>query len=121
MPGAGLGELGVQLGEQRGDPVVDVLAAVVGVEAEDGEGEQPEEAFEDRDQEALGDGRDGADVLELGDLVDDVDQVDALVAVEVALVDGVDAHEAGPAVGARPPPMATRVGRVPSSTMRLRR
>ena len=47
-----------------------------------------------------------ADVLELRDLVDNVDQVDALVAVEVALVDGVHAHEAGPAAGARWPPLA---------------
>ena len=39
---------------------------------------------------------DGAGELELRHFVDGVDQVDALVAVEVALVDGVDAQEAGP-------------------------
>ena len=89
--GAGLGEaLDAQLLEQRGDAVVDVLAAVVGVEAEDREREGQQQALEQRHQEALGDADHGADELELGDLVDQVDQVDALDAVAVALVDRVD-------------------------------
>ena len=70
-PGAGLGEaLDAQLVEQPGDAVVDVLAAVVGVEAEDAEREGPQQALEQRQQEALGDADRGADELVLGDLVD---------------------------------------------------
>ena len=111
-PGAGLGEpLDAQLVEQSGDAVVDVLAAVVGVEAEDGERERQQQALEQRQQEALGDADDGADELVLGDLVDQVDQVQALDPVAVALVDGVDAHEAGPAFGPRRLPQANRRGR----------
>ena len=78
--------------------MVDVLAAVVGVEAEDGEREGQQQALEQRQQEALRDADDGADELELGDLVDQVDQVDALDAVAVALVDRVDADMARPAL-----------------------
>ena len=49
MAGAGLGEpLDAQLVEELGDAVVDVLAAVVGVEAEDGEREGPQQALEQR-------------------------------------------------------------------------
>ena len=95
--GAGLGEaLDAQLLEQRRDTVVDLLAAVVGVEAEDREREGQQQALEQRHQEALGDAGHGADELELGDLVDQVDQVDPLDAVAVALVDGVDADVARP-------------------------
>ena len=99
VPGAGLGELGVQLGEQAGDLAVDVLGAVVRMEAHDREGEEVEEALEHGQQEALRDRRHGADELVLGDFVHRVDQVDALAAVEVALVDGVHAQEAGAALG----------------------
>ena len=81
--------------------MVDVLAAVVGVEAEDREREGQQQAFEQRQQEALGDADHGADELELGDLVDQVDQVDALDAVAVALVHRVDADVARPAIGFR--------------------
>ena len=75
------------------------------MEAHDGEGEEVEEPLEHGQQEAFGDRRRGADELVLGDRrpqavgVHRVDQVEALAAVEVALVDGVDAQEAGPALG----------------------
>ena len=98
----GLGEaFDAQLVEQRGDAVVDVLAAVVGVEAENREREGQQQAFEQRQQEALRDADHGTDELELGDLVDQVDQVDALDAVAVALVDRVDADVARPALRLR--------------------
>ena len=96
----GLGErLDVEFFEQGGDPVVDVLRAIVGVEALDGKGEGLDEGLEHRQQEALGDAFDRAYELELGDLVDEIDVVEALDAVEVALMDRVDAQEAGTAVG----------------------
>ena len=57
--------------------------------------------FEHGDQEALGDGFDGADVLILGDFIDGVDVIDAFGAIAVALVDGIDAQEAGLAVRLR--------------------
>ena len=100
VPGAGLGELGVQLGEQAGDLAVDVLGAVVRVEAHDRKGEQVEQPREHGQQEALRDPRHGADELVLGDLVHRVDQVHALAAVEVALVHRVDAREPGTPLGA---------------------
>ena len=78
------------------------------MEAEDDEREQAEQAFEHRRQEAFGDRRDGADELVLRDLVYDVDQVHALGAVAVALMDGVDAQEAGHAVRPRRPADAHR-------------
>ena len=102
VAGPGLGEGGdVELVEQIGDEAVDVLAAVVGVEGVDGEGEGGEQGFEARDEEVLGDARHGAKVLELRDFVDDVDEVDPLLAAMVAEVDGVDAQIAGLAVGLR--------------------
>ncbi len=96
----------MQLVEHRGDLAVDVLGAVVGVEAEDDERQADEHLLQDRNQKGLGDRRHGADVLELGHLVDQVDGVDALDAVAVALMDGVHAHEAGLAARVRPPPLA---------------
>ena len=99
--GPGLGELAdVEFGEEPGDAVVDVLRAVVGVEAGDLEGEGGDEGFELGEEEVLGDAADGAKVLELRDFVDDVDDVDALLSAAVALVDGVDAQESGPSAGA---------------------
>ena len=82
MPGPGLGEPpDAQLLEERGDPVVDVFAAVVGVEAEDRERKGQQQPLEQRDQEALRDTRHRTDELELGDLVHQIDQIHALFAV----------------------------------------
>ena len=89
----------MELVEEVGDEAVDVLASVVGVEGLDGEGEGGDEGFEARDEEVLGDAGYGAKVLELRDFVDDVDEADALLAAAVAEVDGVDAKEAGLAIG----------------------
>ena len=96
----------MQLVEHPRDRMVDVLGAVVGVEAEDGERQRDEHPVQQRNQERLRDPGHGADMLELGDLVDQVDVVDALDPVAVALVDGVHAQVAGPAAGIRPPTLA---------------
>ena len=71
------------------------------MEAEDAERERQQQAFEQRQKEALRDAGHGADELVLGDLVHEVDEVQALDAVAVALVDGVDADVAGLPVGLR--------------------
>ena len=81
------------------------------MEADDDEREQAEQTVEHRHQEALGDRHDGADELVLRDLVDDVDQVHALGAIAVALVNGVDAQEAGQTVRLRRPALAHRHSR----------
>ena len=82
-----------------GELVVDVFGAVIGVEALGDEGIGGDQGLEHRDQETLGDGFDGADLLVLGDFVDGVDVIDAFGAVVIALVDGIDAQEAGAAFG----------------------
>ena len=89
----------MELVEEVGDLAVDVLASVVGVEGLDGEGEGGDEVLQHEHHEVLGDARHGAKVLELRDFVDDVDEVDALFAGPVAEVHGVDAQEAGLAIG----------------------
>ena len=110
LAGARLGEfLDVELVEQFGDAMVDVLGAVVAVEAVDGEGEGLDEVLQDGEEEALADALDGADKLELGDFVDGVDEVEALDAVQVALVHGVDAQPVGAAAGTRLAPLANGV------------
>ena len=53
--------------EERSDPVVDVFAAVVGVEAEDRERKGQQQPLEQRDQEALEITHYRTDELELGD------------------------------------------------------
>ena len=100
LAGAGLGELAdMQLVEQRRDPLVDVLGAIVGVESLDWKGIRLEVRFEHGEEKAFGDGLDAADVLVLCDRVDGVDVIHPLDAIEVALVNGVDAQEAGLPVG----------------------
>ena len=92
LAGAGLGELAdMQLVEQRRDPLVDVLGAIVGVESLDWKGIRLEARFEHGEEKAFGDGLDAADVLVVCDLVDGVDVIHPLDAIEVALVNGVDA------------------------------
>ena len=113
----------MQLLQQAGDPVVDVLGAVVGVETQHGEGKQPQQRLQGRDQEPLRDAPHGADVLVLSHLVHQVDEVDALHAVPVALVHGVDPQIARQAVrlGARRTAMATFAARVFVHVVRLAR
>ena len=118
-----LGELlDVELVEQLDDAVVDVLRAVVGVEAQGAEGKALEQRFEHRNQERLRDALDRADALELGDLIDQIEVIQGLDAVQIALVDSIDADEAGTTLGAglRRSPMGRCTGRVLSKGPRTR-
>jgi len=69
------------------------------MEAFEEERESIEEIGQYRHQEALADARDREHALELSYLIDGVDVVDALEAVEIALMDGIQAQEAGLALG----------------------
>jgi len=62
----------MKLRQQGDDAGVDVLRAVVAVEAEDDEGEGIEQGGQDRQEEVLADALDAADELERGDRVDQV-------------------------------------------------
>jgi len=75
------------------------LAAVIGMEAEDFEGEGVEGGGQGREQEGFGDIFDADDDFPLKDFIDHVDVVDALFTVEIALVHGVDADEPRATVG----------------------
>ena len=81
----------MQLAQQGNHLMVDVLRAVIGIKAMNGEGEIGDERFEDRKHVVLGDSAYGAHGRELGDLVDQVDVVEPLHAIEVALMQGIDA------------------------------
>jgi hypothetical protein len=52
---ARLGELGVQLVEQTGDPAVDALGAIVDMKAPDREGKRGQQLFEHRQDVSLAD------------------------------------------------------------------
>ena len=128
-------QLDAKLVEEFRYAVVDVLAAVVGVEAEDAEREGQQQPFEQRHEEALRDADDGADELVLGDRRpqavggDEVDQEQALDAVAVANVDDVHAWTVSTRTwpgrpsgsGAWRSAMSTVVGRVLVHTVRLAR
>ena len=101
-PRARLGELRhAQLPQQRGHLVVDVLGAIVGVEALHGKGERLQRTLQDRQREILRNALDAAGELVLDDLVDSVDVIHALDLVEVALMHRVDADPARAALRAR--------------------
>ena len=76
----------VQLVEHLGDLAVDVLGAVVGVEAHHLEGAGLDELLEHRHETPLGDGPYRRHVLPLQHLVHEVDVVHALLAVFVPLM-----------------------------------
>lgn len=80
--------------EESGAPLVDVFRTVVGMEAEDDEGEGLYQVLGRWQQEALGDALDRAGEPELGDLVDEIDLVEALDAVKIPLMDRIDTQEA---------------------------
>jgi len=96
----------VELFQQGGGARVDVLRAVVAVEAKDDEGEGLEQGGQDRQENVLADALDAADELERGDLVDQVDVVEPLDPIEIALVDGIDPQEARTSLGAGTAPLA---------------
>ena len=94
--------------------VVDVLRPVVGMEGQDAEGERADERFEHGNHVVLGDPRNRRKLLVLRHFVDHVDHVGPLLSVTVAAVDGVDAHEARPALrpGSAPRPIGDGAARV---------
>jgi hypothetical protein len=108
VPRPRLGELDVDLVEQLGDLIIDVLTAVVRVKATHGEREAVEQGAQHRQEVVLADALDRGDELELGDGIDGVDQVDALEAIQVALMHAVDADEAGAALGLWSAPFTDR-------------
>lgn len=110
MPGPGFGELHAQLVEHLGDLVVDVLGAVVGVEAPDHEGEAVEQGLDDRQQEGLADPLAGGYEFPLGDAVHRVDVIDPLHPVLIALMHAVDADETRLAIGRRRAALANGQG-----------
>ena len=83
--------------------MIDVFAAVIGVEAEDGKREGVEHLRDDRQQVGFGDGLYAGHHFPLGDAVHGVDVVQALGTIQVALMHGIDADEAGSAIGCRCP------------------
>ncbi len=69
VPGAGLGELDTQFLQQPGDPVVDVLQAVVGMEPQDHERDALQQVLKGRDEIDLADALDTDHDLEPGHLI----------------------------------------------------
>lgn len=98
MPGARLGELDPELVEQLGHGVVDVLRAVVGMKAQDREGEACKDLFQHGQQECLGQALAGGDDFVLGN-ASSVDVIHPLDAVLIALMHTVDANESGASIG----------------------
>ena len=91
--------LDVQIVQQFGDLSVDVLGAVVRVEAINYKGKCCYQAAQCRHHETLGYRLYGGHELVLGNRINDVDLVQALGAVQVALVDRINAQETGPTPG----------------------
>uniref|UniRef100_E6PKS1 Uncharacterized protein n=1 Tax=mine drainage metagenome TaxID=410659 RepID=E6PKS1_9ZZZZ len=83
--------------------MVDVLTAVVSVEARDLEGKLLQHLLDDGQHVGLGDRLHRGHDLPLGDAVDGVDVIQTLDAVEVALMHTVDANEPWAPIGCRCP------------------
>ena len=105
MAGTRLGEFDLELFQHRCHGVVDVLRAIIGMEAQDPEREAGKNLFQDGQQVGLAQALAGGDDFHLGEAVHGVDVIEPLDPVLIALVDTVDADEAG--VGARRWPMGT--------------
>ncbi len=78
VPGARLGELDVELIQEFGHGVIDVLRAVVGMKAQDNEGEADQELLKDRQEVGFGEALAGGDDFQLGDAVHGVDVIEPL-------------------------------------------
>ena len=115
-----LGEFGRQLFEHLGDLVIDVLRAVVGMEAKKTKRESSQQRRDDRQQIGFADLLADGNQLPLGDAIDGVDVIDTLETVLIALMDAVDADEARASIRGWAPrsPMAMPVGRVLVNTRR---
>ena len=105
-------ELHAQLLQHCGHAVVDVLAAVVGMKAQDLERKLRQHLLDDGQQMVLGDGLHAGHHLPLGDAVNGVDVIQPLDAVPVALMDAVDANETRAALRRRGLAHADRSGLV---------
>ena len=104
---AGFGELlDVQIVQQFGDLSIDVLRAIVRVEAIDYKWKCCDQAAQGRHHETLGYRLYGGHELVLGDRINDVDLVEALGAVQVALVNRINSQETGLAPGVGLAPLA---------------
>ena len=79
--------------------MVDVLGAVVGMEAENAERKAGEQGFDHRQQIGFADLLAGSDELPLGQAIHGIDVINTFHPVLVALMHAVDADEAGPPLG----------------------
>src|SRR3546814_2129024 len=79
----------------------DVLAAVVGMHAQDCEGEGGEHFLQNGQQVSLGDLLARGHDFPLGNAVHGVDVIDALGAILIALMHAVDSDKACPPLGSR--------------------
>ena len=98
--------LDVQIVQQFGDLLIDVLRAIVRVEAIDDKRKCCDQAAQGRHHETLGYRLYGGHELVLGDRINDVDLVEALGAVQVALVNRINSQETGLAPGVGLAPLA---------------
>ena len=92
--------------QQFGDLSIDVLSAIVRVEAIDDKRKCCDQAAQGRHHETLGYRLYGGHELVLGDRINDVDLVEALGAVQVALVNRINSQETGLAPGVGLAPLA---------------
>ena len=97
VPRARARELDPQFVEQRGDIVIDELAAAIGVKAIDHERKAGEQLLDHGEQVGLADALAGGGELPLADNVHGIDVIEALDTVVIALVHRVDANEPGSA------------------------
>ena len=95
-----------QFVQQPGHGVIDKLAAVVGMEAQNAKRELRQHRFQHRQQVSFTDLRRSAHYLPLRDLIHGVDVVDPFDSVQIPLVHGVHSQIARPAVWFRTPPLA---------------
>ena len=100
-PGAGFGLFNEEIVEKFSDASVDEFRSVVGMKAQDHEGEACQEIFQQRLQEGIGNALNSANDFPLSNLVNDIDVVDALGFVAVALVDGIHAQIPWLSIGKR--------------------
>jgi hypothetical protein len=94
-----------QFGQQFRHPVIDKLAAIVGMEAEYAERKLPQHRFQHRNQPGLADLRRGSYHLPLRHFVHRVDVVHPLGAVRISLMHRVDPQVPRPALRIGPPPL----------------
>ena len=90
--------------------MIDVLAAAIGMKAEDDEGKAGQQLADYGQQVGFADPLAAGDQLPLGDDVDGIDMVEPLDSVVVALMDSIDADEPGTTLGCGRAPGANTAG-----------